>query len=435
MKVSRRLLVCLLVPVLPAWTHAEEGETPSASELHEKYLELEKKFKDQEERLKKVEEDQEAGNIVTRLGESITLGGELEIEYVDTQNYNHPLAGATDEPNPHLQIDHLRLIPRVRFTREIYGQAQLNFNSRRSRLKEAFVTFDRLDIGPVRSRAKLGLDDRFMKPNRRTENYPLVGTAFWRDETIGLFWRSRVGKRSEASGRFSLHLSVANGYSLNFREIGEDEGVTTPSNILHEDRNESDFGGSPEWGIGLEYEKNVEGVGDLELITFAYFDEVSDTDVAFLQSFNTFSLVGGPAYTSNARHRQLLGAQARFRRDGFRVLGHVTEGIDGKVNRWGWYVESSYEFEFKEPLLFDKYLHRVQPFVRYGRLDIQVDGVPANPALPLTWDRDRWTFAVISRITRRNVRLKVEYTLNGETTRGIGSVDNNELIVQLELRF
>ena len=43
------------------------------------------------------------------------------------------------------------------------------------------------------SRFRFGVDDRFIRPGRQTKNYPLIGTAFWRDESFLAIWALTFG--------------------------------------------------------------------------------------------------------------------------------------------------------------------------------------------------------------------------------------------------
>ena len=81
-------------------------------------------------------------------------------------------------------------------------------------------------------------------------------------------------------------------------------------------------------------------------------------------------------------------------------------------------------------------MRSVTALVRYGEWETNLD---KEVALPGTWDRERLLLALITEVTRE-VEIKVEYTLNWENTGGGGgagpsSVDNNELMIELQLFF
>ena len=99
------------------------------------------------------------------------------------------------------------------------------------------------------------------------------------------------------------------------------------------------------------------------------------------------------------------------------------------MERFAWYTELSYKFEF-EGL---KYLDSIRPLVRYSELDTNMTPQPYMSKGSLTWDREQWLFGVVAELVR-NVNFSMEYALNEEDTGGPG-VNNNEFLFQLELRF
>ncbi len=95
------------------------------------------------------------------------------------------------------------------------------------------------------------------------------------------------------------------------------------------------------------------------------------------------------------------------------------------MDRDGWYVQPSYKYS----LGYNR-LTAVVFLLRYE--DYNVD-LTKNPTDSRTWDRQATTVALIASIVK-GVKVKTEYYFNDEKTGG-PDVDNNELLVQLEIKF
>jgi hypothetical protein len=105
--------------------------------------------------------------------------------------------GETDEPDPHFEVDRLRLEPRLDFNREISIHSQIDFHPEDGEtvLKEMTVRHNTSPEWWFASDVRLGLDDRFIRPARRTKSYPLIGNAFWRDESVAFQWMLSFGDK------------------------------------------------------------------------------------------------------------------------------------------------------------------------------------------------------------------------------------------------
>jgi len=125
------------------------------------------------------------------------LGGSVKIDYVDPQSERDPVKGQTDSPDPHLDVERFRIVPQVDFPRGVSLRAQLDFHPEQGNTVLKEITLDH-EVAPqwwFASHLKIGLDDRFIRPRRVTQNYPLSGTAFWRDEAVTVFWEGTLGDR------------------------------------------------------------------------------------------------------------------------------------------------------------------------------------------------------------------------------------------------
>jgi hypothetical protein len=450
----------MLVAVLAAWgaLGASEAEVRKRLGLDE----IEAKLAALSEEVDDIKGDTGFRSL---LDESFDLGGEVEIEMVDAQSEWNPNTQKPSraENSPYMRIDKIRLSPRIRITKKdapivITAEGDLDFlsDTGRARVKEYYLDFEAVHADWAASRLRVGQDDRFMRPDHDTEFWPLAATTFWRRETIGVFWRTELWDDEDLTGEWSIHASVTNGNAFDDREPGEGEDDFVI--VSHDTR--TGFGESElrEYAVGLGWQKRWRDPkdGDLlgrietDLLGFYYNDSMGDDDEAYLaDSFpelNPFAGGGavgtnpvwtgdgaGNAIVRQLRGRELWGGNAVLEVGELTVTAHVVRGRDGGIKRKSGYVEGAYKIAFTDPLLLGDYIDWVMPLVRYGWLDSNIPRIPTNTR---TWDRRRWTVALLTRV-RRNLILKTEYAFNEEKIGGVNPKDpnTNEFLVQLELTF
>jgi len=350
-----------------------------------------------EERL----EQPHKGGLLSLKGARFEIGGELELEFINTQD-----DAFISEPEPHFQLDKFVLLPKVHLSDNATLEAELEFTQSSVKVVVGTLTFSDL---PLDSELKIGLDCRFIAPSRKTEGYPLNGNAFWRDEELGLTWST---KREPFYGI----LSVSQGLELDSRGVGEDNSYR----MLHDNVLVGSYGGVKEVGVGLGFAQELGRLGAVDVLGFGFFNELSDADVAFLKA----NLSG---YTSNDDEQHRAGLNLDYDLGNFNFFTQYIAARDGDLSRYGWYVQPSYKVTL--PVKW-KYFKTHDFLVRYGRYDVDA---PKSFGLPATWDREELMFAVISEVMK-NVKLKTEYSINDEKT-GSGAARNDELLMQLEVRF
>jgi hypothetical protein len=359
----RRLAMLLLaVSLLAAAPRRLAAQFPSTAdrlqELEEKVKKLESKTKKQEEELdeakaildtKKSSGDKDffSDGVFTIGGVKLKLGGKAEILFIDSQSEDDPVVGSTNEPDPHFELNRLQLSPVFILNREISVHAQIDFEPEEGRtfLKEMTARHKAAVSSWAESDLRLGLDDRFIRPARRTKNYPLPGNAFWRDESLALQWtwsffgdregkpydspdakkapegapdpsdsdvvledterkpvkpedgtgdeerarRFRTAEEREPGpfdfavnrGELKVHASVGSGNALNGNEVGFDGAGF--NDFVQDDRNVSDDLAIREVGLGIGYARSFQWLGELEVLGFYYNDELNDTSLEFLQ--------------------------------------------------------------------------------------------------------------------------------------------------------
>lgn len=355
-------------------------------------------------------------NVISLRDARFEIGGEFELEIIDSQANdvrNSPLnpdkdAGASEDDNnsnPRMSIDKIVITPRVRVGSDILFQADIEFGpDKKVKLDEAWVRFSGL---PLNSWVTLGQEDSFIHVSRKTESYPILGHAFWQDEDLGLFAGGNVGP---VYWRFS----ATNGRRLKNRQVGEDKTYF----ITTDDDDNGENNANKQIGIGLGLKHLFKEGHTVDIFPFWYTADLSDKDISYLNT------IAGYANTSN-KDQERYGVNLDYTLGAFNFFAQYMGAKDGLMDRNGWYVQPSY----KQKLGMNR-LKSVEFLLRYEQYN--VDLVPdANDSR--TWDRQTTTLAVISEIVK-GFKIKTEYYINNEDTGG-ADVDNNELLVQAEVKF
>ena len=333
MSVAATLL--FTIALAPLGLVISQDAAPKAG-VQEQLEKLSEEVDDLKAKLKKLKDDKSADSLVTLGGGELRLGGKVELNFLDSQNDDHlsDELGSNFVPehlDPHLELQRLRLAPVFVLNRWIKVQSQLDFQvDGDTLLKEMAV---RHDIQPnwwLRSRFQLGLDDRFIRPARRTKTYPLIGNAFWRDESLAAVWQLTFGHRrgtaagverfeknsegasssgggaftegfiddsadSEHSsadsrgpfdfrnnrGAFSTFLSIGQGYQLGNKEVTFD--AARFNDLVQDDRELEDDLAFGELGIGLGWQRDFERWGDVSVSAFYFTDNLSKGSIDFLR--------------------------------------------------------------------------------------------------------------------------------------------------------
>lgn len=359
-----------------------------------------------EERVTALEKKADDGWLPSLKGKKFRIGGEFEFEYRKTQNEKGHPAGTTNIPYGQFQIDKFDLNIEAKPADDITLFAQIEAEPGKTTLDEAHVTFSNLFLN---SYLKIGLQERFVRPSRKTDTYPLAGNAFWRDNDIG------IGMGGDLKP-FYYRLSLSNGLQLKGKEIGEDASF---DKIMQDDDDNRDYNNSKEVGVGLGYKNEIIKGHKIDLLLFSYLSKFSDSDVSFLKSNFT-------GYTSDKKTKNFSGGNIEYKFEGLTLFGQYIRANDGELKRNAWYVQPSYKFTVKGM----KYLSAIEPLYRYDKYDISH---APSVTKPLSWDRKRNTLAVIADIVK-DFKLKLEYNINDENTGG-AKVRNNEFVGQMEVKF
>ncbi|MCR4317808.1 MAG: hypothetical protein NUW37_15815 [Planctomycetes bacterium] len=397
-----------------------DEHAPSIRELQQEFRlqlsDMRNRFAEQQSRIDLLEKRQNLPESVGMLldsGYRFSLGGELEMELIYTENSTHA-AGATVESRPRFHIDQLWLYPRIDFTedRDRYVRAELRFDPDGSRLDELTVVFEDLLVS---SYIQFGLDDRFEAPEedeRITEDEILIETAFFRHETLVARW-------AQERGPLIWNLSIGNPPLIGVDYATEDQSYPMLSRVRNTGATRR-----PEFGMLLGYRFYDPLLGDLTASPYFYFAELNRADVTFLKN-------NIPNYTSNSLTSRTVGLVGKYLNWGMQLDGQYVREYIGDIQRDGYYVQGAYRIELHGIVWKShRFFRGLQAVIRYASL---WSNMTAYSDSSLTWDRTKWTFAGVFDVLD-NWKLKLEYTINRENVPS-GSPDNDEMLAQVEISF
>ena len=382
---------------------------------------------------------------------TLTIKGELEVELHDLQGaggvgHDSPTDTRTiGTRSPFVELDSFWLALRLGLWPGAAVNSVLEFSASGARVGAAW--FDAHTSWPqtLEHHFELGLNTPLIKIDRRTERYPLTGTIYWREPELHASYEGvwQLGARTI----LELGLVVAMMRPLAFVPVQESSSFRGTINLLAYGAARPYSGNAPLFGAKLHaathgfYATLFGFVG--RLAAEAGTDELRTNFINFqdLPGYNT------EATLHQDRRFYWGGARIGFDARGFHG---VLEGIGSReslLRRYGVYGQLSYELRLRA---FEKLLHTVEALIRYEvyrLLDTSVV-LPSGRALrspapsdALTWDLEMATVALIATLYRDVLRLRLEYYWigeeNGVPALGIASTPfpNNELLVQLELRF
>lgn len=339
-----------------------------------------------------------AGNAI-----ETSFKGELEYELIAPPS-NSPVEW------PFLQIDKAVIQPMVRFGDGIEIDGQYYIQENRSYLNEMHVKFTGLEMD---SYLDFGKFERYLKDwhGRKTELYPLLGTAFYRDDYIQAAWHARTGSAW-------LRVSAGNGLQLAEKKVGKDD--SEGNIILHDNANTENF---EAWEVGLNVglDFDLDEGQSLSVIGLYYSDKMSDDEIEFL--FDKF-----PGYWAKGDAKTLSGGGLKFKMSSLEINGLVLKSALGALDVLSYTGDLSWSFNTGRDLWFTK----MTPVLSYSVWDIY-DDHDNDAAFDLSLDRTQILAAMLVDLYDK-VKLKLEYSGLGEVDEDI-EIDNNELLLQLEVKF
>ncbi len=190
--------------------------------------------------------------VVSRSGLLIKIGGEIEYEFVDVEGKGgfSNADGSTLRPSqrsPYIAMDEASLKFDVIYSENLELFLKYKFSGSEATLDISLATYKLPDWG---ARIEFGKDEPIVAPSRKTESYPLIGTAFWkgRENHVAFFKNMDFGEQFKTE----IGLSVGPKRQFGSDDVAEDKSFK----MLVYDDFEAKDGQSEEWGLSLkgEYE-------------------------------------------------------------------------------------------------------------------------------------------------------------------------------------
>ena len=359
-------------------------------------------------------------------GVKIELSGEVEVEFIDVEGKGgagnrEGFLKKIETRSPHTRIDKAVLDFKVIYSPTISYRFSLRFNDNRAYADKHYLLYKKDDL-----RVEIGKNRPAVALKRKTEGYPLIGTAYWK----GRQYHIDVSRKFAI---FDYGASIALKRPLGYDDALEDKSFNM---LVYNDTEKTD---------GQTYEFGLRGKMDLGIMNFQswyYTGKLIDDEDWKKRLHYDFD------YYANLEPDNVLSKDANIDHSWYGARGEISifnsliraeyiGSVDGFLNRGGFYGEISSNVQ-KNLLML----------VRYGELRIDPGGNDFFPLLkdPQTWDRKLLTLASVYDITDY-AKLKVEYYFLGEVTGDKQEyadserrsfqpeVKDDQLLVQLELNF
>ncbi|MCA9554593.1 MAG: hypothetical protein KC933_31445 [Myxococcales bacterium] len=382
----------------------------------------------------------------------LTLKGEVELELHDLQGRGGPgYDSVTDTRtlgtrSPFVEIDTFWLAPRLTFQNGLAVYSILEFTQRGAGVTA--VWFDGRARLPqvLEHHLEVGFHTPFVKIDRRTERYPLIATAYWREPEVHVVYEGRWLLDESQPGPVALELGLSAAFMrpLAFASVQDASSHKGTLNIVGYGAARPFSGNAPVWGAKL----HAEAYGAYAT-AFGYIGKLASeggTD-DLRNNFGNYAELPGADADALDRTFHWFGGRVGYDGHGLHAVVEAIASQESLLRRWGAYAQASYEVHvFEDTSMF----HTVEPVLRYEVyriLDSTVVGTGGQalrspaPSQAVTWDHDVFTAGLVLVVYRSIVRVRVEYAVlwekNGVPALGLPDepIRNNELLVQLEVRF
>ncbi len=407
--------------------------------------------------VEKIIEEQQAdkkGGLFSRGGSSLKgewwkLGGKLEFEFLDSQKDRDEVDVTTSDREADgassFQIDKLVLKPEMFFNDDITMTAVIEFAEQGDgkessvNVDEAYLTWKHFleylfvpqGKDPTNTWLMVGDMNYFEKTwkpgKRRTENWDLVASTFYRDDDIGI----RIGGDLDLHPLFQpfWYVQLSNGNRIDDRSPMDCSGAYE---MLVYDESNLDYNNHKMWRGGVGNSMDLDKAGTLEYL--AWFSN-QDLDMGNDIGGKIDDVVGFLAeYPDPEVNADVYGLIASYTLGDFQFVTQFATGPISNLDIDTVDFRPSYKIHLpgieRGGRKFFTSLELVYSYSRY-----QLKNLQATPVDARTWDREKHIIAALLDVTK-NIQLKMEYAAHEEDV-GTGGhdVENNEFLTQLSIAF
>ncbi len=379
---------------------------------------------------------------------SLTLKGELEVELHDLEGRGGPGYDSNTDTltigtrSPFVEIDAFWLAYRLGLSDELAVNTAIELTTREARVGSAWLDWSHEAPEGLHHHGELGYHTPIVAVDRRTERYPLAGTAFWRSPELHaayeVQWTPREAVVLEVGG------SAAMMRPLTPAGVQESTSQTGTINILS-------------YGHARPYSGNALVAGGRAKVSvhgvfaegFGFAGKLAafyGTD-ALRSAFPSYRDLPGAGAEEPDDRAWWVGGRLGYEAHGVHVLVEAISSREGLIRRQVGYAQASYTLRLREP---SKALHFLEPVVRVERYVLPDGAVvqPSGRALRSTapinavsWDWDILTVGLMVGAWRDLVLVRVEADWIEERN-GVPELDqpdepfrNDEWRAQVEVRF
>ena len=378
-------------------------------------------------------------------GVGIEVSGEVEVEFIDVEGkggaqYRDEFIQKVDYRSPFVEIDKTVLDFKLLYTQDLTYNFSLRFDDDKAYADKHFLKYKKGN-----SILEFGKNRPLIALKRKTEGYPLIGTAYWKGRQYHLDYQKEFSS-------FSFGASIALKRLIGYDAAAEDKSFEM---MVYDDTEKID-GQTLEFGF-----RGETSFKPIKLQGWYYFGKLVDDeewkarlhyDFDYYANIEDDQVLSDSAYVGHFWY----GGRAEYALGKIFSRAEYIYSEDGFLPRHGYYLETSTSFDFLSfenifvlfrlgELKIDP-MRQTNSFLNPYRNDYDKsllenddeDNERFYPLLkdPQTWNRTMITFALGYDITSY-AKLKLEYYVLDEETGDDTqpSVKDDQMLIQLKFNF
>ena len=378
-------------------------------------------------------------------GIGIEVSGEVEVEFIDVEGkggaqYRDEFIQKVDYRSPFVEIDKTVLDFKLLYTQDLTYNFSLRFDDDKAYADKHFLKYKKGN-----SILEFGKNRPLIALKRKTEGYPLIGTAYWKGRQYHLDYQKEFSS-------FSFGASIALKRLIGYDAAAEDKSFEM---MVYDDTEKID-GQTLEFGF-----RGETSFKPIKLQGWYYFGKLVDDeewkarlhyDFDYYANIEDDQVLSDSAYVGHFWY----GGRAEYALGKIFSRAEYIYSEDGFLPRHGYYLETSTSFDFLSfenifvllrlgELKIDP-MRQTNSFLNPYRNDYDKsllenddeDNERFYPLLkdPQTWNRTMITFALGYDITSY-AKLKLEYYVLDEETGDDTqpSVKDDQMLIQLKFNF
>ena len=378
-------------------------------------------------------------------GVGIEVSGEVEVEFIDVEGkggaqYRDEFIQKVDYRSPFVEIDKTVLDFKLLYTQDLTYNFSLRFDDDKAYADKHFLKYKKGN-----SILEFGKNRPLIALKRKTEGYPLIGTAYWKGRQYHLDYQKEFSS-------FSFGASIALKRLIGYDAAAEDKSFEM---MVYDDTEKID-GQTLEFGF-----RGETSFKPIKLQGWYYFGKLVDDeewkarlhyDFDYYANIEDDQVLSDSAYVGHFWY----GGRAEYALGKIFSRAEYIYSEDGFLPRHGYYLETSTSFDFLSFenifVLFRLGELKIDPMRQtdsflnpyrnnYNKSLLENDDEDNERFYPLlkdpqTWNRKMITFALGYDITSY-AKLKLEYYILDEDTGDTDQpeVKDDQLLVQLRFNF